>query len=146
MTKNNNPGISEKNMQEWLEAITQGTVEGKEIDEKMAKKLERLGNKQVTLNEATRIAKVLTQVNAQEMASAFDTAFNSIDLLMIVMQDELGVTEEQVEKAQGKLKEKREEYLKEKQKELEEKQKEASKKEDTELDSNEKVVQMSKLD
>ncbi|WRW34685.1 hypothetical protein CF5_0131 [Staphylococcus phage CF5] len=146
MTKNNNPGISEKNMQEWLEAITQGTVEGKEIDEKMAKKLERLGNKQVTLNEATRIAKVLTQVNAQEMASAFDTAFNSIDLLMIVMQDELGITEEQVEKAQGKLKEKREEYLKEKQKELEEKQKEASKKEDTESDSNEKVVQMSKRD
>lgn len=134
-------GISQKDMDMWLEAITQGTVEGKELTEDTAKQLDRIGARSVSLEEATRIARAINAVTVQEYASAFNDAFNAIDLLMIVMEDNLGVTTEQVEKAQLKLKEKREKYLEEKQEEVRKKQEEHKVKED-----NEKVVQLKKHD
>ncbi|WBF81288.1 hypothetical protein FMLHJGGC_00237 [Staphylococcus phage BSwM-KMM1] len=99
-------GISQEDMATWVEAITEGTVEGKEIDKETAKKLDRIGSRSVSLEEATRIAKVINAVSAQETTSAFNEAFNLIDLLMIILEDEVGVTEEQVSRAQKTLKEK----------------------------------------
>ncbi|UQJ96019.1 hypothetical protein SRWNGXVU_CDS0138 [Staphylococcus phage PG-2021_16] len=138
-------GISQEDMATWVEAITEGTVEGKEIDKETAKKLDRIGSRSVSLEEATRIAKVINAVSAQETTSAFNEAFNLIDLLMIILEDEVGVTEEQVSRAQKTLKEKREAYLKDKQEELRQKQQEETK-EETESDSNEKVIQLKKND
>ena len=122
-------GISQADMEKWIEAVVQGTVDGKQVDDKTAKQLDRIGSRSVSLEEATRIA----------------NAFNAIDLMMIIMEDELGVTQEQVGKAKDKLNEKREAYLKEKQEELRQKQQEEVQKE-TESDSNEKVIQLKKND
>ncbi|QQO38093.1 hypothetical protein SPJ221_132 [Staphylococcus phage vB_SauH_SPJ2] len=141
-------GISQKDMDMWLEAITQGTVEGKELTEDTAKQLHRIGARSVSLDEATRIARAINAVTVQEYASAFNDAFNAIDLLMIVMEDNLDVTTEQVEKAQLKLKEKREKYLEEKQEEVRKKQEEVRKKQEEHKakEDNEKVVQLKKHD
>ena len=138
-------GISQADMEKWIEAVVQGTVDGKQVDEKTAKQLDRIGSRSVSLEEATRIAKVLNAVTVQEISGDFNDAFNAIDLMMIIMEDELGVTQEQVEKAKEKLNEKREAYLKEKQEELRQKQQEEVQ-EETESDSNEKVIQMKKND
>ncbi|MGI4324028.1 hypothetical protein ACR2VY_28130, partial [Klebsiella pneumoniae] len=104
-----------------------------------------IGSRSVSLEEATRIAKVLNAVTAQEVTGDFNDAFNAIDLMMIIMEDELGVTQEKVGKAKDKLNEKREAYLKEKQEELRQKQQEEAQKK-TESDSNEKVIQLKKND
>ncbi|WAX23329.1 hypothetical protein VL10_ORF138 [Staphylococcus phage vB_SauM_VL10] len=139
-------GISQKDMDMWLEATTQGTVEGKELNEDTAKQLYRIGARSVSLEEATRIARAINAVTVQEYASALNDAFNAIDLLMIVMEDSLGVTTEQVEEAQLKLKEKREKYLEEKQEEVRKKQEEHKVKEDNKKEDTEKVVQLKKHD
>lgn len=138
-------GISKEDKKKWIEAITQGTVEGKEIDETTSKQLHRIGSRSVSLEEATVIARVINESSEQVTATAFDNAFNALDLVMIVLQDSLGVTEEQIAEAQSKIKEKRESYLEEKQEEVR-KQQEQAKEKEPETDSSEKVVQMNPND
>src|SRR5699024_12254079 len=104
-------GISQADMEKWIEAVVQGTVDGKQVDEKTAKYLDRIGSRSVSLEEATRIAKVLNVVTVQAISGDFNDAFNEIDLMMLIMEDELGLNQEQVETAHDKLNDKREAYL-----------------------------------
>lgn len=126
--------ISTQDLNKWLEVITTNRLNGKEIGEKEAKELQRLGTRSVSLEVATSIAMSLVEHEVQNVASRL---LQSVDLIQQIMEDELGVTEEQRQKAVDKLNKKYEAYIKEQQ----EKIKEAQKKE-VETDSNEKVVSM----
>lgn len=126
--------ISTQDLNKWLEAITTNRLNGKEIGEKETKELQRLGNRSVSLEVATSIALSLVEHEVQNVASRL---LQSVDLIQQIMEDELGVTEEQRQKAVDKLNKKYEAYIKEQQ----EKIKEAQKKE-VETDSNEKVVSL----
>ncbi|AAX92383.1 hypothetical protein TwortDSMZ_137 [Staphylococcus phage Twort] len=126
--------ISTNDLNKWLEAVTTNRLNGKEIGEKETKELQRLGNRAVSLEVATRIAMSLAEHEVQNVASRL---LQSVDLIQQIMEDELGIDEEKLNKAVAKLNDKYEAYIKEQQ----EKIKEAQKKE-VETDSNEKVVSM----
>lgn len=123
--------LTEKELTKWVEAI----VDGEEITEESAKELDEIGSKKVTLEEATVIARIINEATTKELLTIFNSVWNSIDLLQILLKDELGITDEQAKKASEKVKKKQQEYLEKKQQELKDKQKEDS-------ESSEKVVEL----
>lgn len=127
--------ISTNDLNKWLEAVVTNKVNGKEIGEKEAKELQRLGKRSVSLEVATSIADYLTKYEVENQVSRL---LQSIDLLMVIMEDELGIDEEKRNKAVAKLNEKYEAYIKEQQEKIKEQQKQ----ETQETDRSEKVVSM----
>ncbi len=127
--------ISTNDLNKWLEAVVTNKVNGKEIGEKEAKELQRLGKRSVSLEVATSIADYLAKYEVENQVSRL---LQSIDLLMVIMEDELGIDEEKRNKAVAKLNEKYEAYIKEQQEKIKEQQKQESK----ETDRSEKVVSM----
>lgn len=144
VTSTHSKGINNNELNMWLEAVTRNTVNGEAITPDQAKHLDRLANRSVSLEEATRIAQTLVSADAQYTTQYLNQLFNIVDIFQIVMEDELGLTEEQFKKASEKVKEKREELLEKEQ----DKVREASKKvqeealKDTKEEESEKVVQM----
>nr|DAG96612.1 MAG TPA: hypothetical protein [Herelleviridae sp.] len=131
--------LTQKELTKWVEAVLEDKVDGKEIDSELSKELEELGKRKVTLEEATVIASVINEYTNKEMLAVFNSVWNSIDLLQVLLKDELGITDEQAEKAKEKVKKKQKEFLEKKRKEQEQKQKEESKKQSG---NSEKVVEM----
>jgi len=129
--------LTQKELTKWVEAVLEDKVDGKEIDSELSKELEELGKRKVTLEEATVIASVINEYTNKEMLAVFNSVWNSIDLLQVLLKDELGITDEQAEKAKEKVKKKQKEFLEKKRKE--QKQKEESKKQSG---NSEKVVEM----
>lgn len=131
-------GINNNEMNMWLEAVTRNTVNGEEITADQAKHLDRLSKRSVTLEEATRIAQTMVSVDAQYTTKYLNQLFNIVDIFQVVMEDELGLTEEQFKNASEKIKEKRESLLEQEQEKVREEQKEQAKEEE----ESEKVVKM----
>lgn len=143
MTKNistHTKGINNNELNMWIEAVTRNTVNGETITEDQAKHLDRLASRSISLEEATRVAQTLVSTDAQYTTQYLNQLFNIIDIFQIVMEDELGITEEQFKKASEKVKEKREALLEKEQEKVKETQEEEIEKEET----SEKVVKLNK--
>ena len=98
-----------KELNNWLEYVTEQTVDGKPLDEKTKKYLEEVKEKRVTLEDATVIARFLSRYQT-------DPLYQFFDIISLVLQDKLGVTEEDFEKATNKLQKEIEKQEKEKDK------------------------------
>lgn len=98
-----------KELNNWLEYVTEQKVDGKPLDEKTKKYLEEVKEKRVTLEDATVIARFLTRYQT-------DPLYQFFDIISLVLQDKLGVTEEDFEKATNKLQKEIEKQEKEKDK------------------------------
>lgn len=144
VTSTHSKGINNNELNMWLEAVTRNTVNGETITPDQAKHLDRLANRSVSLEEATRIAQTLVSTDAQYTTQYLNQLFNIVDIFQIVMEDELGLTEEQFKKASEKVKEKREELLEKEQDKVREASKDAQEEalEGTKEEESEKVVQM----
>lgn len=144
VTSTHSKGINNNELNMWLEAVTRNTVNGGAITPDQAKHLDRLANRSVSLEEATRIAQTLVSADAQYTTQYLNQLFNIVDIFQIVMEDELGLTEEQFKKASEKVKEKREELLEKEQDKVREASKDAQEEalEGTKEEESEKVVQM----
>lgn len=144
VTSTHSKGINNNELNMWLEAVTRNTVNGEAITPDQAKHLDRLANRSVSLEEATRIAQTLVSTDAQYTTQYLNQLFNIVDIFQIVMEDELGLTEEQFKKASEKVKEKREELLEKEQDKVREASKDAQEEalEGTKEEESEKVVQM----
>ena len=95
-----------KELNNWLEYITKKTVDGKPLDEKTKKYLEEVKEKRVTLEDATVIARFLTRYQT-------DPLYQFFDIISLVLQEKLGVTEEDFQEATTKLQEEIEKQEKE---------------------------------
>lgn len=144
VTSTHSKGINNNELNMWLEAVTRNTVNGETITPDQAKHLDRLANRSVSLEEATRIAQTLVSTDAQYTTQYLNQLFNIVDIFQIVMEDELGLTEEQFKKASEKVKEKREELLEKEQDKVREASKDVQEEalEGTKEEKSEKVVQM----
>ena len=144
VTSTHSKGINNNELNMWLEAVTRNTVNGEAITPDQAKHLDRLANRSVSLEEDTRIAQTLVSADAQYTTQYLNQLFNIVDIFQIVMEDELGLTEEQFKKASEKVKEKREELLEKEQDKVREASKDAQEEalEGTKEEESEKVVQM----
>lgn len=144
VTSTHSKGINNNELNMWLEAVTRNTVNGEAITPDQAKHLDRLANRSVSLEEATRIAQTLVSTDAQYTTQYLNQLFNIVDIFQIVMEDELGLTEEQFKKASEKVKEKREELLEKEQDKVREASKDVQEEalEGTKEEESEKVVQM----
>ncbi|XWX32655.1 hypothetical protein LCFBJUUZ_CDS0196 [Staphylococcus phage PG-2021_76] len=144
VTSTHSKGINNNELNMWLEAVTRNTVNGEAITPDQAKHLDRLANRSVSLEEATRIAQTLVSEDAQYTTQYLNQLFNIVDIFQIVMEDELGLTEEQFKKASEKVREKREELLEKEQDKVREASKDAQEEalKDIKEKEVEKVVQM----
>lgn len=132
--------VTETELKTWLTTLLKAKEEGSEITQKQQNELKEIGKKQVDLETATVIAQRISEQNQRELLGIIDNAWNYIDLILVLLESELGITDEQAKKASEKVNKKREEFLQKRQEEFK-KQQEASFESDKQEDS-EKVVKM----
>ena len=82
----------------WLEYIVQRKIDGKPIDEEQSKYLEELKDKTVTLEDATVIARFLARYQT-------DPLYQFFDVISVLLQDKLGVSEKDFKEATEKVQE-----------------------------------------
>lgn len=125
-----NTKVSKKDLETWVEAVAYNTIKGEEITPEDVKRLDNIGKKTANLSDITRVIQEVAYVSTLDLNEATQKLFNIMDVIMIVLNENLGVTEEQFEKASQIRKDKVEEYIKSKQEELRKHQEETHVKED----------------
>ena len=110
--------LSNEDLLMWAEAITQGTVNNEEITEEQAKQLDRIGKRSISVEEVTTLAKAIAQTELQVVTQLP----SYIDVMMVLLKDKLGVTDDDISEAVETINKKQEEYIKEKEEELRQRQ------------------------
>lgn len=136
--------VTETELKTWLTTLLKAKAESSEITQKQQKELQEIGKKQVDLETATVIAQRISEQNQRELLGIIDNAWNYIDLILVLLESELGITDEQAKKASEKVNKKREEFLQNKQEELKKQQEDsfAPDKEPDKQEDSDKVVKM----
>nr|DAN11170.1 MAG TPA: hypothetical protein [Herelleviridae sp.] len=129
--------LSNEDLLMWAEAITQGTVNNEEITEEQAKQLDRIGKRSISVEEVTTLAKAIAQTELQVVTQLP----SYIDVMMVLLKDKLGVTDDDISEAVETINKKQEEYIKEKEEELRQRQ-EQFKQEEKEDNNDEKVIEL----
>lgn len=96
MAKNNqqNTTVSTEDLKTWLTYLATKTVEGKEEPTEMdLKRLERISKKSITLNNATTVAKLMSDLETQDLRSQLDLLQQSFSVLAYVVQHKLEITD-----------------------------------------------------
>lgn len=96
MAKNNqqNTTVSTEDLKTWLTYLATKSVEGKEEPTEMdLKRLERISKKSITLNNATTVAKLMSDLETQDLRSQLDLLQQSFSVLAYVVQHKLEITD-----------------------------------------------------
>lgn len=96
MTKNNqqNTTVSTEDLKTWLTYLATKSVDGKsEPTEMDLKRLERISKKSITLNNATTVAKLMSDLETQDLRSQLDLLQQSFSVLAYVVQHKLEITD-----------------------------------------------------
>lgn len=136
--------VTETELKTWLTTLLKAKAEGSEITQKQQKELQEIGKKQVDLETATVIAQRISEQNQRELLGIIDNTWNYIDLILVLLESEVGITDEQAKKASEKVNKKREEFLQNKQEEFKKQQEDSFEpdKEPDKQEDSEKVVKM----
>lgn len=137
MAKNNqqNTTVSTEDLKTWLTYLATKSVDGKEEPTEMdLKRLERISKKSITLNNATTVAKLMSDLETQDLRSQLDLLQQSFSVLAYVVQHKLEITDSEFQQ-----------YVSDYEKDLEkykEDMVEQAKKEQEEKSKDDKVVSM----
>lgn len=137
MAKNNqqNTTVSTEDLKTWLTYLATKSVDGKEEPTEMdLKRLERISKKSITLNNATTVAKLMSDLETQDLRSQLDLLQQSFSVLAYVVQHKLEITDSEFQQ-----------YVSDYEKDLEkykEDMVEQAKKEQEEKAKDDKVVSM----
>lgn len=96
MAKNNqqNTTVSTEDLKTWLTYLATKSVDGKEEPTEMdLKRLERISKKSITLNNATTVAKLMSDLETQDLRSQLDLLQQSFSVLAYVVQHKLEITD-----------------------------------------------------
>lgn len=163
-TKNNNTKqLTKKELESWLtylavEEQIKKPVSSKEELEKLKKlaneqqdpenlkQIEKISKKPATVNNATTIANFFAVNETTELKQKVQLAQETISFLMFVLQEKLGVTDEDFESLTGKYQEMLENYTKDLEKEQQDKTESETKPETKSESKSEKVVKLNPND
>lgn len=147
MTKNNqqNTPVSTEDLKTWLTYLATKSVEGKSEPTQMdLKRLERISNKSITLNNATTVAKFVADLETQEIKQQLDLLQQSFSVIAYVIQHKLEITDEEFESYvtsyEKDLEEFKQEMIDQAKEEQEAKEKEEDSKEDNVVSMDAGVV------
>lgn len=140
-------GLSTKELETWLVYLATGTVDSKkELEKKDKDYLDRISKRDVSLNNATTIAKFISEMEIQGLQQELALIKSTTSLLLYVIQEKLDITDEQFSEYVKEYEDSIEEYAEELRKANEKQQQgfeevpEEEKREPKESPSNENVV------